>query len=291
MVRRSWYCFFDRKARAKRIVIIWETLARAFKAAYTYAAQIGTALGTVIRASVRYTYSILVKQFAGNRVGAKAQAAYTGIAATLKGRTYGLTARAVYMGAAASLKGRPYGLLAKMSYSGQVKVGAQLGTSVRASYSGTLATLKGRPTGFSIQARYNAATKQTATSGTKFSISASYSASAAAQANPPWLPKFDLSADKDSVNTFPGASYNITFVVTNVGGLTAKAKVSIWDVGGTLKGRFTVELAPGASYSETLRFVAPQEPGTYYIESQVENLFTGRIDDSVAVKVVVVPAQ
>ena len=291
MTRRSWHFFFDKKTKARRILIIWEALAKVFKAVYTYSTQIGTALGTAVKISIQYAYSILFKPMSGKPMGVKAQAAYTGISASMKGRTFGLTARTVYAGIAASLKGRPYGLLARVSYSGQVKVGARLGTSVRTSYTGTLAALKGRPTGLSVQARYNATSKQTATSGIKFSTSISYSASAVAEVNPTWLPRFDLATDKDSVNTFPGASYSITFTVANVGGLTAQAEVSVWDVDGTLKDWFTVELDPGANYSKTVGFTAPQEPGTYYVTAQVKNLFTNRVDDSVSVKVNVAPAQ
>jgi len=289
--RRRWTFFFDKRTKARRILTIWRALARVFKAVYTYSTQIGTALGTLAKASVQYAYSALVKQFTGSEVGVKAQATYAGTSATLKGRAFGLTARAVYAGTSATLKGRPYGLLARVSYSGQVKVGARLGASVRTLYISTLAALKGRPTGFRIQAGYSATSKQMATSGTRFSTSASYSASAVAQINPPWLPKFDLTTDKDSVNTLPGSAYDITFTVANVGGLTAQAEVSVWDVDGTLKDRFTVELNPGASYSRTVGFTAPQEPGTYYVTAQVKNLYTNRIDDTASVQVNVAPAQ
>jgi hypothetical protein len=289
--RRKWTFFFDKRVKARRILIIWEALARVFKAVYTYSTQIGTALGTVVKASVQYVYSALVKQFTGSEVGVKAQVAYTGTSAALKGRAFGLTARAVYVGTSAALKGRPYGLLARVSYSGQVKVGARLGVSARTSYTGTLASLKGRPTGFSVQARYNAASRQSATSGTRFSTSASYSASVTAQVNPPWLPRFGLSADKDVVNTFPGSTYSITFTITNTGGLSAQAEVSVWDVDGTLKDRFTVELTSGESYSKTISFTAPEDPGTYYVTAQVKNLYTNRIDDVASVQVNVAQAQ
>ena len=291
MSRRKWAFFFDKRTKARRILIIWEALAKVFKTVYTYSTQIGTALGTVMKISTQYAYSILFKPISGKPMGVKAQAAYTGISASMKGRAFGLTARAVYAGVAASLKGRPYGLLARVLYSGQVKVGARLGTSVRTSYTGTLAALKGRPTGLSAQARYNATSKQSATSGIKLNTLASYSASAVIEVNPTWLPRFDLATDKNSADTFPGASYNITFTVTNTGGIKAQAEVSVWDVDGTLKDQFTVELDPGASYSKTVGFTAPQKPSTYYVTAQVKNLYTNRIDDIAPVQVNVAPAQ
>jgi hypothetical protein len=289
--RRKWTFFFDKRTKARRILIIWEALARVFKAVYTYSTQIITALGTSVNFPIQYTYSALVKQFTGSKVGAKAQATYAGASAMLKGRPYGLTARAAYAGTSASLKGRPYGLTARAIYSTQAKFGARLGTSVRTSYASTLVSLKGRPTGFRAQAGYSATSKQSATSGTRFGTTTSYSASATAQINPTWLPKFDLTTDKNTVNTSPGASYSITFTIANVGGITAQAEVSVWDVDGTLKDQFTVALDPNTSYSKTVSFTAPQEPGTYYVAAQVKNLYTNRIDDTASVQINVAPAQ
>jgi hypothetical protein len=291
MTRRSWHFFFDKRAKVRKVLIIWEALARVFKVVYTVSTQIGTALGTLTKASVQYAYSILVKTPQGKQIGAKAQATYAGTSAMLKGRAFGLTARAVYAGTSATLKGRPYGLTARAEYSAQAKFGARLGTSARTSYTGTTATLKGRPTGFGVQARYTATSRQSATSGTKFGTTASYSASAVAQINPTWLPKFSLATDKDLVNTFPGASYSITFTVANIGGIRAQAEVSVWDVDGTLKDQFTVALDPNASYSKTISFTAPLDPGTYYVTAQVKNLFTNRIDDAASVQVNVAQSQ
>ena len=285
MTRRSWHFFFDKRAKVRRILIIWEALARVFKAVYTYSTQIGTALGALTKASIRYTYSTLVKRFTGNEVGVKAQATYAGISAALKGRAFGLTARAVYMGTTASLRGRPYGLLASISYSGQIKVGARLGTSVRTSYTGTLTALKGRPTGFRAQASYSAASRQSAASGTKFSTSASYSASVVTQVDPAWLPKFDLSTNVTTIFARTKSLYSITFTVKNIGGQSGQAEVSVWDVDGTLKDQFTVALDPNESYKKTIYFRAPSDPGTYYVTAQVKNLYTNRIDDTVSVQV------
>ena len=291
MGRKRWTFFFDKRTKVRRILIIWEALARVFKSVYTYSTQIGTALGAFTKASIRYTYSILVKRFTGSEVGVKARATYAGISAALKGRAHGLTVRTVYTGIAAYLKGRPYGLLARMSYSEQVKVGARLGASVRTSYAGTTVALKGRPTSFKVKAEYSATSKQVATSDTRFGTSVSYSASVTAHVNPPWLPRFDLSVNKDTVNTFPGSAYSITFTVVNTGGLAAQAEVSVWDVNGMSKDRFVIELAPRASYSKAVEFVAPQEPGTYYVTARVKNLFTGRVNGFISVRVNVAPAQ
>lgn len=290
MTRRGWAYFFDRRTKARRLFIIWEAFAKVVKAVYTTTAQVRTALGTLTKAFIQYGYSALVKPFTGKQIGAKAQATYTGISAALRGRAYGLEARATYTGTTLTLKGRPYGLTARTSYTAQAKAGATTGVKAQTAYRGTATTMKGGPTGFRAQAQYTASTKQLATSGTKFSIPASYSASAVAQVNPSWLPKFDISADKATINTFPGATYTITFTVANVGGLSAQAEVSIWDVDGTLKDKFTVALNPGASYSKTISFRAPQDPGTYYVTAQVKNLFTQRIDDVVAVEINVTSA-
>ena len=86
MSRRKWTFFFDKKTKARRILIIWEALAKVFKAVYTYSTQIGTALGTVMKISTQYAYSILFKPISGKPMGVKAQAAYTGISASMKGR-------------------------------------------------------------------------------------------------------------------------------------------------------------------------------------------------------------
>jgi len=291
VTRRGWSYFFDHRLKLRRLIIIWEAFATLAKAVYTQTAQIFTSLGPLVKASAQYAYSAMVKPFVGNQVGAKAQATYTETSATLKGRPYGLVAQATYTGTSALLKGSPYGLVAKASYSAQAKVGATTGVSTKASYVGTSVLMKGSPTGFRAQAQYSASSRQYATSGTKFSTSASYSASAAAQVNPSWLPKFDLSTDKSTVNTVPGGSYTITFTVTNMGGLSAQAEVTVWDVDGTLKDQFTVSLDPGASYSKSITFTAPQDPGTYYITAQVMNLFTSRVDDGVAVEVDVASSQ
>jgi hypothetical protein len=291
MTKRGWAYFFDRRIKGRRIFIIWEAFAKVVKAVYTATAKIGAALGSLTKAFIQYAYSALVKPMPGTQTAVRAQAAYTGVSAGLRGRAYGLTARASYVGTSASLKGRPYGLLGRISYTAKVGFGARSGISARTSYSGASVTMKGSPTGFRAQARYFASTRQSATSGTKFGTSASYSASASAEVNPSWLPKFSLTADKSAVNTLPGATYSITFTVANVGGLTAQAEVSVWDVDGTLKDRFTVELAPGASYSRTVSFTAPQDPGTYYVTAQVKNLFTQRIDDTVSVQINVAPSQ
>jgi len=291
MTKRGWAYFFDRRIKGRRIFIIWEAFPVAVKAVYAATAKIGAALGSLTKAFIQYAYSALVKPMPGTQTSVRAQATYTGISAGLRGRAYGLTARAAYTGASASLKGRPYGLLDRISYTAKVGFGARSGVSARTSYRGASAAMKGSPAGFRAQARYSASTRQSATSGTKFGTSASYSASASAEINPSWLPKFSLTADKSAVNTQPGLAYSITFTVTNVGGLTAQAEVSIWDVDGTLKDQFTVELAPGASYSRTVSFTAPQDPGTYYVTAQVKNLFTQRIDDTVSVQVNVAPSQ
>jgi len=291
MTKRGWAYFFDRRIKGRRLFIIWEAFPVAVKAVYTATAKIGAALGSLTKVFIQHAYSVLVKPMSGTQTTVRAQATYTGISAGLRGRAYGLTARASYVGTSASLKGRPYGLLGRISYTAKVGFGARSGISARTSYSGASVTMKGSPTGFRAQARYSASTRQSATSGTKFGTSASYSASASAEINPSWLPKFDLNADKATVNTLPGATYSITFTVSNVGGLTAQAEVSVWDVDGTLKDRFTVELAPGASYSRTVSFTAPQDPGTYYVTAQVKNLFTQRIDDTVSVQINVAPSQ
>jgi len=291
MTKRGWAYFFDRRIKGRRLFIIWEAFPVAVKAVYTATAKIGAALGSLTKAFIQYAYSALVKPMPGTQTSARAQTAYTGVSAGLRGRAYGLTARASYVGTSASLKGRPYGLLDRISYTVKVGFGARSGISARTSYRGASVSMKGSPAGFRAQARYSASTRQSATSGTKFGTSASYSASASAEVNPSWLPKFDLNADKSAVNTLPGATYSITFTVSNVGGLTAQAEVSVWDVDGTLKDRFTVELAPGASYSRTVSFTAPQDPGTYYVTAQVKNLFTQRIDDTVSVQINVAPSQ
>jgi hypothetical protein len=105
------------------------------------------------------------------------------------------------------------------------------------------------------------------------------------------LPRFDLSTDKSTANVLPGTAYTITFTAANVGGLSAQAEVSIWDVDGTLKDQFTVSLDPDASYSKSTTFTAPQDLGTYYVTAQVKNLYTSRVDDAVTVTVNVTPAQ
>jgi len=291
MTKRGWAYFFDRRIKGRRPFIIWEAFPIVVKEAYTATAKIGTALGTLFKTFIQYAYSALVKPMPGTQTSARAQTTYTGISAALRGRAYGLTARASYVGTSASLKGRPYGLLDRISYAAKVGFGARSGISARTSYSGASVTMKGSPTGFRAQARYSASTRQTATSGTKFGTSASYSASASAEINPSWLPKFSIAADKSTVNAKPGSAYSITFTVANVGGLTAQAEVSVWDVDGTLKDRFTVELAPGASYSRTVSFTAPQDPGTYYVTAQVKNLFTQRVDGTASVQVNVAPSQ
>jgi len=291
MTRKGWAYFFDRRIKGRRIFIIWEAFAKVVKAVYTAVAQVGTALGMLVKTSIQYSYSALVRPWLGKHMEAKAQAVYTSTSATLKGKAYGLVARASYVGTLATLKGRDHGLVARTGYTAQTRAGAATGISAKTSYKGTSVTMKGSPTGFRAQAQYSASTRQSATSGTKFGTSASYSASASAEINPSWLPKFDLTADKSAVNTLPGATYSITFTVTNVGGLTAQAEVSIWDVDGTLKDQFTVELAPGASYSRTVSFTAPQDPGTYYVTAQVKNLFTQRIDNTVSVQINVAPSQ
>jgi hypothetical protein len=288
---KKWDFFFDRRVKVRRIIIIWEALAKAFKVAYAYSVKIGTALGILIKAPIRYTYSVLVKQFAGSKVEAKVQATYRGISVAFKGQAIGLVVRTTYRGISALLKGRPVGFKAQTSYSARVKVGANLGMSIKTSYRGIVATLKGRPTGLRVQASYFATSRQSATSGTKINTKTSYSASAVAEVNPEWLPKFDLSTDKSVVNTLPGAAYSITFTITNVGGLEASAEVSVWDVDGTLKDKYTVTLKPNESHSKTISFTAPQEPGTYYVTGRVKNLFTDRIDDRVAVEVNVAPAE
>jgi hypothetical protein len=291
MGRRGWAYFFDKRTRGRRLLIIWEAFAKVVKTVYTTTAQVGTALGTSFRASIQYAYSALVKPMTGKQYVAKAQATYTGLSAALRGRAYGLTARAAYVGTSVALKGRPYGLTARTSYTAQARAGATTGVKTQTSYRTTMVLMKGGPTGLRAQAQYTASTKQSVTSGTKLSVPASYSASVAAQTDPSWLPKFDLTTDKSMVNTFPGATYTITFTVANVGGLTAQAEVSIWDVDGTLKDQFTVALDPGTSFSKTVTFTAPQDPGTYYVTAQVKNLFTQRIDDTASVQINVAPSQ
>lgn len=291
MGRRGWSYFFDRRLKLRRLIIIWETLAKVVKAVYTYSAQIFTALGSLTKASIQYTYSILIKPTAGSQYVAKVQTAYVGTSATLKGRAFGLTARAAYSVMAATLRGSPYGLIARVSYTTQARTGTTTGINAQAVYRGAAVAMKGQPTGFRAQAQYTASTRQSAVSGTKFGTTASYSASVWAEVNPSWLPRFDLSVDKTTVNAFPGATYSITFTVTNVGGLSAQAEVSVWDVDGTLKDQFTVELSPGTSYSKSISFKAPQDPGTYYVTAQAENLFASRVDDAVSVQVNVAQAQ
>jgi hypothetical protein len=291
MTKRGWAYFFDRRIKSRRLFIIWEAFPVAVKAVYTATAKIGAALGTLFKASIQHAYSVFVKPMPGTQTTVRAQTTYTGVSAGLRGRAYGLTARASYVGTSASLKGRPYGLLDRISYTAKVGFGARSGISARTSYSGASVSMKGSPAGFRAQARYSASTRQSATSGTKFGTLASYSASASAEVNPSWLPKFNLTVDKSAVNTLPGATYSITFTVTNVGGLTAQAEVSVWDVDVTLKDQLIVTLDPNASYSRTVSFTAPQDPGTYYVTAQVKNLFTQRADGTTWVQVNVAPSQ
>jgi hypothetical protein len=252
---------------------------------YTFSTQIGTALGTITRAFTQYTYSAPVKLFSGDKMGIKAQAAYTGTSAALKGRAFGLTARATYIGTSAALRGRPYGLLARATYSATNKFGVRLGTSVRTSYAGMSAAFKGRPASFRIQAQYTATSKQSATSGVRLGATASYSVSVATQIDPSWLPRFRLSTNTSTVNVITNRTYSITFTVTNIGDLTGQTEVSVWDVDGSLKDRFTVELSPGTNYSKTISFEAPSTKGTYYVTAQAKNLYTNRIDSSIAVQI------
>ena len=291
MTKRGWAYFFDRRIKGRRIFIIWEAFAKVVKAVYTAVAQVGTALGMLVKTSIQYSYSALVRPWLGKHMEAKAQAVYTSTSATLKGKAYGLVARASYVGTLATLKGRDHGLVARTGYTAQTRAGAATGISAKTSYKGTSVTMKGSPTGFRAQAQYSASTRQSATSGTKFGTSASYSASASAEINPSWLPKFDLTTDKAAVNTLPGATYSITFTVTNAGGLTAQAEVSVWDVDGTLKDQFIVTLDPNASYNKTVSFTAPQDPGTYYVTAQVKNVFTQRVDGTASVQINVAPSQ
>jgi len=291
VTKRGRAYFFDRKIKCRRLFIIWEAFPVTVKAVYTASAKIGVALGMLFKASIQNAYSTLVKPMTGTQTSVRARATYTGISAGLKGRAYGLATRAAYTGTSASLKGRPYGLTARAGYVTQAKAGTTAGVKTQSVCRSTTVLMKGIPTGFRAQAQYAASSRQSATSGTKLGMLASYSASASAEINPSWLPKFDLSADKSAVSTFPGASYSITLTVVNVGGLTAQTEVSVWDTDGTLKDRFTVELAPGASYSRTVNFTAPQDPGTYYVTAQVVNLFTQRVDDVASVQVNVAPSQ